>query len=138
VDFNSQKIPVYKYNGIPFDAHLARSLILILSVKFSSRNGDIFKCTEKAQLLPRLVVYINIKMFCTSAHWKKMLIVEISLVSQYNSFLQWFLSDITYYTFNTIYWRNIFSKTNTCICFTEIKHKTFLWNKAHYAKKHMS
>ena len=49
---------------------------------------------------------------------EKMLIVEISLVSQYNTFLLWILRDIIYYTFNTIYWQNIFSKTNVCICFT--------------------
>ena len=66
---------------------------------------------------------------------EKKLIVEISLVSQHDTSLQWILRDITYYTFNTIYWQNISSKTNVCIRYTEIKHKTILWNKAHYANK---
>jgi len=37
---------VYKYNRIPIDAHLARSLIIIVSANFSSRNGFCFIFTE--------------------------------------------------------------------------------------------
>ena len=43
--------PVYKYSGISYDVHLARSRILILSVKFSLINGYLFIFTENAQLL---------------------------------------------------------------------------------------
>jgi len=54
-----------------------------------------------------------------------MLIVEIALVLHYNTFQQWILRDITNYTINTIYWQNVFSKTNVCICFTELNIKQF-------------
>jgi len=54
-----------------------------------------------------LMVYIPIKIVFTLAH-EKMLFVEISLVSQNTTFLQYILDDITCYTFNTIYWQNIF------------------------------
>ena len=84
--------PVYKFNGIPFDAHLAKSLILILSAKFSSR---IF-FTEKAQLLPQTYDIYSYKDVLYLGPLKKVLIVEISLVSQYNIFLHWILCDITY------------------------------------------
>ena len=121
--------PVCKYNGIPFDAHLALSLILIISVKFSLRNGD-FYFHWKTQLLPQTYdIYSNKDDLYLGP------LVEISLISQYNTFQQWILRDSTYYTFNTVYWQNIFSKTNVCICFYEIKRKTILWNKAHYANK---
>jgi len=42
--------PVYKYNEIPFDTHLARSHILILSASFSSRNGVCFKFHWKGSI----------------------------------------------------------------------------------------
>jgi len=77
------------YNGIPFDAHLARSPIRILSAKLSSRNGDFFILTaEKAQLLPQtygLYLYIDVLFL---GPLKNMLIDEILLVLQYNTFLQ--------------------------------------------------
>ena len=83
--------------------------------------------TKKAQLLPhtyRIHLYIYLKMlFLLGPTEKKKLI------------LQWILLDLTYYTFNTINWQNIFSKTNVCVCFTEIKHKTIFWNKAHYTNE---
>jgi len=83
--------------GIPFVAHLARSLIPFFR-PILAQEMAIFFSLKRLNYCPRLMVYIHIKMFCTWAHWK-MLSVEISLVSQYNTFLQWILHDITYYTF---------------------------------------
>ena len=51
IHWSWKDFPVYKYIGIPFDVHLARSLILILSVK--SGNGNLFSFTEKYQVLPQ-------------------------------------------------------------------------------------
>jgi len=63
---------VYKYNGIPFDAHLARSLILIISAKFSLKEMLIFLFSlKRLNYCHILMVYIQINMFCTWAHWKK-------------------------------------------------------------------
>jgi len=126
--------PVYKYNGIPFDAHLTRSHILIILAKFSLRNGIFLFSLKRLNYCPRLAYIFKQRCFVLGSN-ENMLIVEVSLVSQYIAFLQRILRDITYYTFNTIYWQNIFSKTNVCICFSEIKHKTILWNKAHHANK---
>jgi len=45
--------PVYKYNGIPFDQHLAISPILILSAISAQEMAISLFFTEKAQLLPQ-------------------------------------------------------------------------------------
>ena len=44
--------PVYKYNGISFAAHLARSLILMFSIS-AQENAILLFVTEKAKLLPQ-------------------------------------------------------------------------------------
>jgi len=52
--------------------------------------------TEKAQLLPQTYGIYSYKDVLYLGPLKKVLIVEISLVSQYNIFLHWILCDITY------------------------------------------
>ena len=69
--------------------------------------------TENAQLLPRTYGIYSYKDGLYLGLLKNMLIVEISLVSKYNTFLQWILGDVIYHTFNTIYC--LFDKTYSVI-----------------------
>jgi len=65
--------PVNKNYGIPFDAHLFKSLIHIVLANFSTRNGDLFSL-KRLNDCPRLMVYIHMKIFCTWAYWKSWLL----------------------------------------------------------------
>jgi len=123
----------YKYNGIPFAAHIVR-YSSHCAASFNSRNSDLFYFYWEGLNTALDLWYVFIERCFVLGHTKKMLIVEISLLSKYYIFLQWNLRDITYCTFNTIYWQNIISKTKVCICFTEITQKLYFGIK-HIAQK---
>jgi len=76
---------VYKYNGITFNALLARSLILILSVKFSSNKDDFYFHWQGSITAP-YVWYFFIGICFVLGPTEKMWIVEIPFVSQYHTF----------------------------------------------------
>ena len=67
-------------------------LILTCLANFSSRNGDFYFSLKRLNLCHILTVYIHKNMFW--AHCKKCWLLNKSLVSQYNTFLQCILHDI--------------------------------------------